>query len=102
MPDIQLSGGEVSMIKALGFTGTAISGEVLMGRMGEISEPDFMNLLRGLILQGLVEGDKEYFHKIDEVRESHYHVNPQYARDLRDAVFEHLRPGAHRRRRRRQ
>lgn len=100
MPDFHLSGREVSLVKALGFGGVPIDGATLMRAMGDMNDADFMGLLRGLIVQGIVEGDNENFRTIDEAKAAHYCINAEHARDVRDALTQRARPPTRRQRRR--
>jgi hypothetical protein len=98
--EIHLSGGEISLLKALGLSGSPVHGKLLVGRIGEVEPAEFLDELRGLIAQGYVLSDKHSLHSMEDVEHAVFRVNSSYARDLREAIH----PGRHRkpeRRRRR-
>ena len=91
--DIKLDGGEVSIIKALGLSGSFLGGKFLIERIGEVEEVELMDTINGLIDQGFVLSSKVHVHTKDDLERAAFRVNPSYARDLKDA----LRPGGRRR-----
>ena len=84
--DIQLDGGEIGVIKALGTGGAETSGEELMAKLQGMSAVELIDVLKGLIQMGYVDADKNSFHNDEELRAAHFHVNTGYARDLREAL----------------
>jgi|SRR5689334_21466932 hypothetical protein len=98
--EISLSGGEITLLKTMGLSGTPVYGKLLIEHLGEMAEAEFLDDLDGLISQGYVLSDKVNVRTIEDVERSVFRVNASYARDLKDA----LNPGRHReseRRRRR-
>lgn len=94
---IKLSGGEISILKTIGLGGTAMRGKLLMEKLGEIEESEFLDDLSGLISLGYLLSDKVNLFKSEDVERANLRVNASYARDLRDA----LNPGRHREQERR-
>ncbi len=84
--EINLDGGEVSVIKALGFSGE-MNGEDLMTKLGgELVPAELIDTLKGLISMGYVESDKAGFYKADDLKAVHFQVNSGYGKDLREAL----------------
>ena len=91
--DIKLDGGEISILKAVGLSGTAVNGKTLLDRVGEMGTAELVDSLSGLISLGYVLASKVNVQTADDVERSTFRVNPSYSRELRDA----LRPGGRRR-----
>ena len=51
--EIQLSGGEITILKAIGLSGTAMGGKFLLDRMEEVEAGEFIDTLGGLAGDGL-------------------------------------------------
>jgi len=84
--EINLDGGEVSVIKALGFSGET-TGEDLMTKLGgELLVAELIDTLKGLMAIGYVEADKSGFYKEDDLKVVHFQVNSGYSKDLREAL----------------
>lgn len=86
MSNINLDGGEISVIKALGTGGGDTSGKVLLERVSDLEVAELIDTLRGLVSQGFVTTDKDSFHSKEELEKANFHVNSGYARELRDAI----------------
>ena len=91
--EIKLDGGEVSVIKALGLSGSFLNGKLLVERVGEVEFAEMIETLNSLIDQGYVLSSKVHVYSKDDLERAAFRVNPSYARDLKDA----LRPGGRRR-----
>jgi hypothetical protein len=91
--EIKLDGGEISILKALGQSTTALSGKMLLEHVGGMETAELIDTLSGLISQGYLMSSKVNVTNLDEVEHSFFRINPSYARDLRDA----LRPAGRRR-----
>src|SRR3989442_5731466 len=92
--EIKLSGGEITLLKTLGLSGTPIYGKLLVERIGEMEQAEFLDELNGLVSQGYVLCDKVNVRTMEDVERAVFRVNASYARDLRDA----LNPGRRRER----
>ena len=85
--EINLDGGEISVIKALGVGSGEMNGEDLMARLsGDLVPAELMDTIKGLMMMGYVEADKSSFYNTDEFRVIHFRVNSGYSKDLREAV----------------
>jgi hypothetical protein len=85
--EINLDGGEISVLKALGVGSGEMSGEDLMIKLGgELVPAELIDTLKGLIMQGYVESDKNGFYKEEELKAIHFRVNSGYSKDLRAAL----------------
>jgi hypothetical protein len=89
--EIKLDGGEISVLKAMGLSGTPMFGKLLLGRI-EMEDKEFVETLDGLLNMGYVLSTKVNVQKVEDVERSFFRVNASYARDLREA----MRPGRRR------
>jgi hypothetical protein len=84
--EINLDGGEITVIKALGTGGGETSGEELLGKTPSMDAQELIEVLKGLMMMGYIDGDKRSFHNAEELKTTHFHVNTGYSRDLREAL----------------
>jgi hypothetical protein len=85
--EINLDGGEISVLKALGIGSGEMNGEDLMARLGgELVPAELMDTLKGLMMMGYVEADKNAFYNIEDLKGIHFRVNSGYSKDLREAL----------------
>ena len=84
--EINLDGGETTIIKALGTGGAEVSGETLIDRTPSMVPMELIEILKSLIMQGYVEADRRSFHSEDDLKATNFNVNSGYARDLREAL----------------
>ena len=99
--EINLSGGEISILKTLGLSGSSTNGKLLKQRIGEIETAEFLDELNGLIMLGYVLASKMNIESMEDLERSFFRVNASYARDLRDAITPSRKREDHSRRRRR-
>ncbi|HYR21414.1 MAG TPA: hypothetical protein VEP30_00640 [Chthoniobacterales bacterium] len=99
--EIKLSGGEITLLKTMGLSGAPVYGKLLIERIGEMEQAEFLDEVNGLISQGYVLCDKVNVRTIEDVERAVFHVNASYARDLRDALNPSRRREREGRRRRR-
>lgn len=90
--EINLDGGEIQLVKALGIGGSAIDGETLIERMTNVEEAEFLDTLQGLITMGYIITDRQSLHDFSDVRRAQFHVNSGYSKALKEAVDTRLRP----------
>ena len=83
---INLSGGDISMIKAIGLAGSAVSGETLMQRCVGMGDAEVIESLKDLIAIGYVVADNETFHSGSDIAKIQFRVNTSYSRDLKEAL----------------
>lgn len=84
--EIKLDGGEITLLKKIGLSGTQLYGKLLIDRIQEMEDGEFLDTLIGLIDQGYVLSNKVNIRTMEEVEKSLFRVNAAYAKDLRDAV----------------
>jgi hypothetical protein len=98
--ELNLSGGEIALLKTMGLSGAPVFGKLLIQRVGDMETAEFLDTLEGLISLGYVVSDKMSLHKIEDVERAVFRVNASYARELRDAIRPGHRREQERRRRR--
>jgi len=84
--EIKLDGGEISLLKTIGLSGTPISGKLLLERIDDMMPAELIETLDGLLTIGYVISTKVNVRKAEDVERAFFRVNPMYTRDLRDAV----------------
>ncbi|MEP7015246.1 MAG: hypothetical protein ABI925_07385 [Verrucomicrobiota bacterium] len=99
--EINLSGGETTILKAIGIGGAPAYGKLLLAQLEELEDAEILDELQGLISLGYVLSDKVNLYTRDDIERSVFRVNASYARDLKDAIFPGRRRDPERRRRRR-
>ena len=98
--EINLSGGEITLLKSLGLSGTPTQGRLLAEQVDEMGQAEFLDDLTGLIGLGYVIADKVNVRTMEDVERTIFRVNASYARDLKDAIHPGRREPERRRRRR--
>ncbi|HEX3817986.1 MAG TPA: hypothetical protein VHW03_06845 [Chthoniobacterales bacterium] len=101
MSEISLNGGEISILKTIGLGGGSMAGSQLVQRTDEMEAAEFIDTLEGLMSMHYVLANKVTIRTIDDVKSASFHVNPAFARVLRDAVYPSRAPKPETRRRRR-
>ena len=96
--EISLSGGDISVIKALGVSGSAVLGNSLMERLGDMEEAELVDTLEGLVAMDYVLTDAQKLRRIDDVERATFKVNANMIKDLRAALSPQLRKRERRRR----
>jgi len=86
MSNINLDGGETSIIKALGFGGSPVKGEALFERCAGLEEAEFLDTIKGLIMFGYVSCDQNSLQSFDDVKNANLQVNSGYSRDLKETL----------------
>jgi hypothetical protein len=99
--EIQLSGGEITILKAIGLSGTAMAGKFLLDRIEEVEAGEFIDTLDGLLAMGYLFATKVNIRTLEDVERASFRVNPSYAHDLKDALDPNRRREAAKQRRRR-
>lgn len=102
MGEISLNGGEITLLKTLGLSGSTLSGVQLIDRLEEMEGAEFLDTLGGLMSMDYVVSNMVNVRTMDHVRKANFRVNPAHSRDLREAVYpsRHAKPETGRRRRR--
>ena len=99
--EIQLNGGEITILKAIGLTGTAMAGKFLLDRIEELEAGEFIDTLDGLQAMGYILATKVNIRTLEDVERASFRVNPSYAHDLKDALDPNRRREGDKQRRRR-
>jgi hypothetical protein len=99
--EINLSGGEITVLKMLGLSGMTVPGKLILDQIGEMEQAEFLDDLVGLIELGYVLCDKVNVRTMEDVERADFRVNASYARDLKDALHPGRRREEKQRRRRR-
>ena len=84
--EIILDGGEISLLKKIGLSGSQVYGKLLIDRVDGMETAEFLDTLTGLIDQGFVLSNKVNIRLIEDAERAFFRVNAAYAKDLRDAV----------------
>jgi hypothetical protein len=84
--DIRLDGGEISILKKIGLSGSPLLGKLLIDRIEEMETGEFLDTLCGLIDLGYVLANKVNIRLMEDVEKASFRVNPAYSKDLQDAV----------------
>ena len=99
--EISLSGGDTTVLKAIGMSGAPIRGSQVIDRLANELEPaDLIDTLEGLMMFDYILCDTDRFRSIEDVEKADFKVNPSCAKELRDAVSGRTREPTQRRRRR--
>ena len=99
--EINLDGGEITVLKTLGVSGAPVPGKLLLDRIGEMETAELLDTLSGLMSLGYVLSEKANVRLVEDVERSTFRVNPSYARELKDALFPSRKRTERRERRRR-
>lgn len=99
--ELNLNGGEITLLKTMGLSGAPVFGKLLVERVGDMETAEFLDTLEGLISLGYVLSDKVNLRTMEDVERAVFRVNASYARELRDAIHPGQRRDQERRRRRR-
>lgn len=99
--EIQLNGGEITILKAIGLSGSAMGGKFLLERIEEVEAGEFIDTLDGLLAMGYLLATKVNIKTLEDVERTSFRVNPSYAHDLKDALDPSRRREATKQRRRR-
>ena len=84
--EIKLTGGEISVLKSIGTSGAPIFGKVLLDKIDEVEQLEFLETLNGLIELDYVIANRVNLRQVEDVEKTFFRVSPTHARDLRDAM----------------
>ena len=84
--EIKLDGGEITILKKIGLSGSPLFGKLLLDRIDGMEKGEFLDSLSGLIDQGYVISNKVNIRLIEDVEKAFFRVNPAHSKDLQDAV----------------
>lgn len=91
MSTVNLSGSEISVIKALGLSGASTKGEVLGSRLHGFEDAELLDTLQGLMAIGYIQSSKESMRTVREMENATFKVNPSYVKTLQEALDPRLR-----------
>ena len=99
--EISLSGGDTTVLKAIGMSGAPIKGNMMIERLGDdLDLGDLIDTLDGLMMFDYIISTTDRFRTIEDVEKADFKINPSCAKELRDAVSGRTREPTQRRRRR--
>ena len=84
--EINLSGGEITVLKTIGLSGTQIYGALLFDKVEDLGEVEFLEILHDLLAMDYVMASKANVRTLDDAKTSFFRVSPTNARDLRHAI----------------
>ena len=84
--EISLSGGDISVLKALGMSGTTVDGETLVERLKDMEAAELIDAIDGLMMFDYVLCDVQTLRKIEDVERANFKVNPAAMKELREAL----------------
>jgi hypothetical protein len=84
--EISLSGGDISVLKALGISGMNVSGKTLIDRLNDMEEAELVDALDGLMMFDYILCDLDTLKNIEDVERANFKVNPACAKELKDAL----------------
>ena len=84
--EIKLDGGEISLLKKIGLSGSPLFGKLLIDRIEEMETGEFLDTLCGLLDLGYVLSNKVNIRLMEDVEKAFFRVNPAFSKDLQDAV----------------
>ena len=85
MNRINLDGGEIGILRALGFSGTPMPGRDLKGSVGRMSDNDLAECLKTMITLGYITATPDLDH-VEDLDTTAFAVNSGYAKALREAI----------------
>lgn len=85
MSRINLDGGEITIIRALGFAGTPMTGNELKGRVGRMRAEDLTGCLQTLIGLGYVTATPD-LDEAEDMESISFAVNTGYAKALKETI----------------
>jgi hypothetical protein len=99
--ELKLDGGEITVLKTLGLTGTPMAGKFLIERSHEMETGELIDTLEGLVSIGYVLSNKVNIRTKEDIEHAFFRVNPSYSRALSESIHpSRTRETTQRRRRR--
>ena len=98
---INLSGGEITILKTIGVGGGMMAGNQLAERTNEMDSAEFLDTLGGLMAMDYVSSNRVSVRTMDDVRSASFRVNSAHAHEIREAVYPSRKKAETGRRRRR-
>jgi hypothetical protein len=99
--EISLTGGDTTVLKAIGLSGAPIKGSTMIDRLGDdLEAAELIGTLEGLMMFDYIISTTDRFRTLEDIEKADFKVNPSCAKELRDAVSGRTREPTQRRRRR--
>ncbi len=83
---IKLSGGEITVLKTIGLSGSQVPGSHLVDKSEDMEKAELLEVLCDLMAQGYVVANKVNVRSVEDMERAIFRVNPAHSRDLRDAI----------------
>lgn len=84
--EIKLNGGEITLLKTIGLSGTQVAGKQLIDKIEEMETAEFLDTLAGLIDMSYVLANKVNIRTMEDVERAIFRVNPAHSKGLREAI----------------
>lgn len=84
--EIQLGGGEITLLKSIGLSGSPVLGKLILERVDSLEKSELVETLAGLISMDYVLTNRVNVRTVEDVERGFFRVNPAHTKDLRDAV----------------
>lgn len=84
--EIKLNGGEITLLKTIGLSGTQIAGKQLIDKVDSMETAEFLDTLSGLLDMDYVLSNKVNVRLMEDVERALFRVSPAHAKELREAV----------------
>lgn len=84
--EISLSGGDISILKALGMSGSSVDGDTLVERLKDMEAAELIDALQGLMMMDYVFSDIQTLRKIEDVKKANFKVNAGCLKELKEAI----------------
>lgn len=85
MSKINLDGGEISIIRALGFSGSPMDGRDLKGRIPRVNNDELAECLKTMIALGYISATPD-LDRTEDLEKVAFAVNSGYAKALKEAI----------------
>ena len=83
--NINLDGGEIAIIKTLGFSGTQMTGRDLKSRVGGMEDAELLDCLQTLTAIGYVTCNRN-LQRVEDLDKAMIGVNSGYSKELKEAL----------------
>ncbi len=84
--EISLSGGDVSVLKALGLSGGTVGGKALMERVGGMESAEIIDAVESLLALDYICCDVDAIKNPEDLVRANFNVNTAMLRELREAL----------------
>ncbi len=85
-PELKPSGGVISVLKLFGTSGAPIFGRLLLDKIDDAENTEFVETLNDLIAMNYVIANRVGLPSVEDVEKSFFRGNPTHSRDVRGAM----------------